>query len=607
MSEVGDRLARLPREKLELLLRELGARLGPVPDDEDPVAVIGIGCRFPGDANGHDGFLRVLQERVDGVTPIPEERREIYDAIVGDNVTAARLYAREGGFVRDIDRADFRFFDISAAEAALMDPQHRMLLEVAWEALENAGYPPNQLASTATGVFVGISSSDYAQLVVANGERSRIGVEFGLGNAASVAAGRLCYRLGLQGPALAVDTACSSSLVAVHLARRSVLAGECDLALAAGVQAILAPEMFLFLCDAGAIARDGRCRAFDASANGFARGEGCGVVVLRRLSAALAHADPILAVLLGSAVNQDGRSNGIRAPSGRAQERVVREALDGAGITPASVGYVEAHGTGTLLGDAVEATALGAVLSSDGTGTPCRIGSVKTNLGHLEAAAGIAGLIKAVLSVHQRTIFPSLHFVRPNPHVDWARARLQIATEMEPWPHDGRAIAGVSAFGWAGTNAFIVVEEPSPEVRAREWQRPGQTQQAYVIPLSARDPSVLRDVCARWATWLAGHPDVRLHDVAYTAGVRRAHLEVRAATVAHTIEELRDRFASGASDGVARQFALGRRPPRGKPKVAWLFPRSTDPSWIERQRVRAERLRAFGLVPDLLLGEAVRD
>jgi acyl transferase domain-containing protein len=606
MSELSDRLARLPREKIELLLRELHARAGPMPNEEDPVVVVGIGCRFPGDANGHDEFLRVLRERVDGITPIPEDRREIYAAIAGDKATADRFYAREGGFVRDIDRADFRFFDIPAAEAALMDPQHRMLLEVAWEALESAGCPPDRLVGSATGVFVGISSADYAQLVVASGGRSRIGVEFGLGNAASLSAGRLCYRLGLHGPALAVDTACSSSLVAVHLARRSLLAGECDLALAAGVQAMLAPEMFLFLCDAGAIARDGQCRTFDASANGFARGEGCGVVVLRRLSAALAHGDPILAVLRGSAVNQDGRSNGMRAPSGRAQERVVREALDEAGIAPASVGYVEAHGTATLLGDCVEATALGAVLSRDRIGAPCRVGSVKTNFGHLEAAAGIAGLIKAVLSVHERTIFPSLHFVRPNPHVDWTRGELQVATEMEPWPCDGPAIAAVNAFSWCGTNAFVVVEEPSPEARARERQRPGQAQQAYVIPLSARDPDALRDASARCATWLAGHPDVRLHDVAYTAGARRAHLEVRAATVARTIEELREQLASWASTGAAR-FATGQRPARGKPKLVWLFARRADSRWTERQRLRSDRLRAFGLVPDAVVGDGVHD
>ena len=364
-----------------------------------------------------------------------------------------------GAFLDGIDLFDPQLFNISSREAARIDPQQRLLLEVAWEALERAGQAPDRLGGSRTGVFVGISSSDYSRIQLTRPDL--VDAFAATGNALSIAANRISYTLDLRGPSLAIDTACSSSLMAVHAACRSLLAGECDMALAGGVNVLLSPELTMTFSHARMMAADGRCKTFDERADGYVRGEGCGVVVLKRLSDALAGRDKILAVIRGSATNQDGRSNGLTAPNGPAQESVIRAALQAADLRPSQVGYVETHGTGTSLGDPIEVNALGAVLSEGRDASdPVLLGSVKTNIGHLEAAAGIVGLAKAVLVLQRGEVPPHLHFSQPNPYIDWSNLPVAVPVKAQAWSSpDGVRRAGVSSFGFSGTNAHIVLEE----------------------------------------------------------------------------------------------------------------------------------------------------
>ena len=354
----------------------------------EPIAVIGMAGRFPG-ADTLEAFWALLREGHDAITEIPSDRWNVDAYYDPDPAAAGKAYVRRGGFVRDVSRFDARFFGISPREASSMDPQQRLLLEVAWEALEDAGVVPARIERGAGGVFVGISNADYAHLHTRAGDQARIDTYEGTGNAFSFASGRLSYVLGWHGPSVSVDTACSSSLVAVHLAGQSLRAGECDVALAGGVNLILSPDSFIRACKNGMLAPDGRCKTFDAAADGYARGEGCGVVVLKRLSAALAAGDRVLAVIRGSAVNQDGRTGGLTVPNGTAQQALIRRALASADVAPHEIAYVEAHGTGTALGDPIEVNALAAALGV-GRGPDRRLwlGSAKTNIGHLESAAG---------------------------------------------------------------------------------------------------------------------------------------------------------------------------------------------------------------------------
>ena len=424
----------------------------------EAIAIIGIGCRFPG-AQDARAFWNLLRNGVDAIREVPAQRFNLHDFYDPDPVALGKMVTRWGGFLEDVDQFDAHFFGISPREAARMDPQQRLLLEVAWEALEDAGQVREQLAGTPTGVFIGISNNDYGRIQF--NDLDRIDAYAGTGNALSIAANRISYVFDFRGPSIAIDTACSSSLVAVHQACNSLRSGESTLALAGGVNLILSPAITINFTKAGAMAPDGRCKAFDARANGYVRSEGAGVVVLKPLSRALADRDPIYAVIRGSAVNQDGRSNGLMAPNPQAQEAVLREAYLRAAVSPGDVQYVEAHGTGTLLGDPIEAKALGAVLALDRPPErPCLLGSVKTNLGHLEAAAGIAGLIKVALALQHREIPPSLHFEEPNPHIPFDQLPLRVNTTLCPWPAqpDTALLAGVSSFGFGGTNAHVVVQ-----------------------------------------------------------------------------------------------------------------------------------------------------
>src|SRR4051812_10486644 len=421
----------------------------------EPIAIVGAACRFPGGANSLQEYWSLLDEGRNVVVEIPASRWKS----VGHPDAPLGWFA---GIVDEIDGFDPRFFGISAREATTMDPQQRMVLEVAWEALEHAGIAPDSLNGTRTGVFLGITGHDYADLLHDLG--GVIDVYAATGNANNAAAGRLSFLLGLQGPSMAVDTACSSSLVAVHLACLAVRAGDCRTAIAGGGNALLAPDPFICFRNWGMMASDGRCKTFDASADGFVRGEGCGMIVVKRLSDAQSDGDRILAVIRGSAVNQDGRSSGLTVPNGPAQEAVIRQALAVGKVKPADVSYVEAHGTGTALGDPIEAHALATVLGEGrAADNPLVVASVKTNIGHLESAAGVAGLLKVVLSLQHERVPPHLNFSAMNPDIDWGDVPVEIPVSGREWKSGARRrIAGVSSFGFSGTNAHVVLEEAPP-------------------------------------------------------------------------------------------------------------------------------------------------
>ncbi len=532
-----------------------------LPRDE-PIAIVGIGCRFPG-ASGPEAFWELLWEGGDAVRELPPERRAL-EALwwgEGDEVLPHRL----GGFLDDIDRFDSDFFQISPREAVAIDPQQRQLLEVAWEAFEDAGIPPPQLEESRTGVFAGISAGEYAWLQVASG-RTLDGY-FGTGSALAIAANRVSYQFGLRGPSMAVDTACSSSLVAVHLACESLRRGECEMAVAAGANLILTPAVTLALHRAGALAPDGRCKSFDAAANGYVRSEGVGVVILEPLSRTQAAGRRIYAVVRGSAVNNDGRSNGLMAPSPKAQEALLQQAYASAGVSPASVNFVEAHGTGTPLGDPIEAQALAGVLCERRSGADCRVGSVKSQIGHLEAAAGIAGMIKVALSLHHRTLPKNLHFSKPSPHIDWTALGLRVQDRREPWPGAGPARAGVSSFGFGGTNAHAVLEQSPQRERVQTSSR--SAEHPSLFALSARDPGALAALATTCA--LRARSGVRLADLAWSAAVHRTHHDHRLAVVAHTEEDLAKALDAHAANAPREGLVVGARCRPTRPRIAFLF------------------------------------
>jgi 6-methylsalicylic acid synthase len=540
------------------------------PDDAaEPIAVVGLGCRFAGGADSPDAFWDLLIQGRDGIGPVPDGRWEPYQGLGADYAAAVRNATRFGGFVADIEKFDAEFFGLTPREAELMDPQQRILLEVAWEALEHAGIPPRGLAGSDAGVFVGIGSDDYGRRLLEN--LPHIEAWTGIGAAMCAAANRISYVLDLRGPSLAVDTACSASLVAVHLACQSLRAAESTVALAAGVNLIVSPGLTLTLDAAGATAPDGRSKSFDASADGYGRGEGCGVLVLKRLSDARRDGDRILSVIRGSAVNQDGRTNGIMAPSGPAQEHVLDRACRQARVAPSSIGYVEAHGTGTRLGDPLEAGALSAIYGAGREPEqPCLIGSVKSNIGHLEAGAGVAGMIKAVLALHRGEIPPTLHHTVGNPAVDWAASGLRVVTERTPWPgSDAPRRAGVSAFGYGGTVAHVVMEE-SPDGEAASPAEDDAADRLY--PLSAASTAALREQAGRMADWLSTDDGrVPVASVAHTLAMRRSHLDHRAAVVAAGRDDLATKLRRLADEEPAQEVVTGSVPAEPPTGLVWVF------------------------------------
>lgn len=534
----------------------------------EPIAIIGLGCRFPG-ASNPEGFWQLLRDGVDAITEVPANRWDANAFYDPNPDIPGKMNTRWGGFLEHVDRFDPQFFGISPREAARMDPQQRLLMEVAWEALEDAGLAPGKLAGTQTGVFIGISTGDYGQLLL--DDCRNIDVFDGTGNASSIAANRLSYILDLRGPSIALDTACSSSLVAIHIACQSLRSRESDLALAGGVNLILSPEVSVKLSQARMMAADGRCKPFDATADGYARGEGSGLVVLKRLSDAAAHGDRILALVRGSAVNQDGRSNGLTAPNGLAQQAVIRQALNNAAVSPAQLSYVEAHGTGTSLGDPIEFQALTAVLEQGRpTNNPsCALGSVKANIGHLEAAAGIAGLIKVVLALSREEMPPQINLKEINPHISLETSPFYVPTKRYPWPsNDERRYAGISSFGFGGTNAHVILEE-APPVRATTDVQVERL--PCVLALSARSESTLKDLARSFHDHLESHRAESLADICFTANTGRSHFANRLSVIADSPAFLRERLCDFIAGKESTGLLTGRVQHNKRPKVAFLF------------------------------------
>jgi acyl transferase domain-containing protein len=502
---------------------------------------VGIGCRLPGGVDSPADFWQLLIQGKDAITEVPPERWDLALHFDPDPQRPLHQHVRHGGFIEGIDQFDAAFFGISPREAVCMDPQQRLLLEVAWRALEDGGQTLEAIRGQPVGVFVGISTSDYRDLMWTSKEGFAIpdNEPFLLsGNTGSIAANRLSYFFDFKGPSFTVDTACSSSLVAVHLACESLWRGESIEALVCGVQALISPGIQSGFCKAGLLSPDGRCKSFDASADGYVRSEGAGAVLLKPLSEARANGDAIYALIHGTAINSDGRSNGMVAPNLRAQVACVRQAFQRAAIDPAATQYVEAHGTGTRQGDPVELRALGTVLGEGRPpGQPCRVGSVKSNLGHGETAAGITGLIKAALCVHHRQLPPSLHCHNPNPAIDFSGLQLKVQTCLEPFPQaDQPLVVGVSSFGFGGTNAHAVLGEATPaapEAAGAKAQQP-KPLPLQLLSLSARTDTALRQLAVSVAQWMRQPGCPSLVDVCATANQRRSQLPRRGAGAPET-------------------------------------------------------------------------
>ena len=539
----------------------------------DPIAIVGIGCRFPGGINSPQDFWQTLIEGRDATSEVPADRWDIEAFFSGDPEAAQSVYTRRGGFLGDVTGFDPQFFGISPREAAGMDPQQRLLLEVTWEAFEDAGIPPQQWAGRRAGVFVGLFTHDFENLTINPEEAAGFGPHNATGMSTTIAANRLSYAFDFTGPSMVIDTACSSSLVAVHLACRSLQNGESDIAVAGGVNLQLSPEMTMALCKASMLAPDGRCKSFDIRANGYARADGAGMVVLKTLSAALADGDPVYAVIHGSAANQDGRTTGITVPNGESQQKAMRAALSEAGVAPAEISYVEAHGTGTPVGDPIEVTALGTVLGEGSPDrAPCVIGSVKSNFGHTESAAGVASLIKVALMQRNRMIPPNLHFETPNPAIPFEALRVRVPTAAEPWSgnHEGRHWAGINSFGFGGTNAHLIVGE-APE-RDEEPLKPVNGA-ARLVVLSAKSDAALqvraRDLSARLQGESYDGED--LAAIASELSLGREHLGHRLSLVARNRDEAADLlegFASGLRQPV---IASGSAETGTKRNIAFVF------------------------------------
>nr|WP_079097398.1 phthiocerol type I polyketide synthase PpsB [Mycobacterium tuberculosis] len=514
----------------------------------EPVAVVGIGCRFPGDVDGPESFWDFLVAGRNAISTVPADRWDAEAFYHPDPLTPGRMTTKWGGFVPDVAGFDAEFFGITPREAAAMDPQQRMLLEVAWEALEHAGIPPDSLGGTRTAVMMGVYFNEYQSMLAASPQN--VDAYSGTGNAHSITVGRISYLLGLRGPAVAVDTACSSSLVAVHLACQSLRLRETDLALAGGVSITLRPETQIAISAWGLLSPQGRCAAFDAAADGFVRGEGAGVVVLKRLTDAVRDGDQVLAVVRGSAVNQDGRSNGVTAPNTAAQGDVIADALRSGDVAPDSVNYVEAHGTGTVLGDPIEFEALAATYGHGGDA--CALGAVKTNIGHLEAAAGIAGVIKATLAVQRATIPPNLHFSQWNPAIDAASTRFFVPTQNSPWPTaEGPRRAAVSSFGLGGTNAHVIIEQGSELAPVSEG---GEDTGVSTLVVTGKTAQRMAATAQVLADWMEGPgAEVAVADVAHTVNHHRA----RQATFGTVVARDRAQAIAGLRALAAGQHAPG--------------------------------------------------
>ncbi|MDE2851833.1 MAG: type I polyketide synthase [Acidobacteriota bacterium] len=587
------------------------------PPREEPVAIVGMACRFPG-SKDLAGYWRQLLAAENAVVEGPP------GSVIGrpgrqfPQFAASNEAIRFGAYVEDLDLFDAEFFRISPIEAQMLDPQQRMMLEVSWWALEDAAIDPGSLKGSRTGVYAGISIMDYRDMAISDPGTSEAaaGLYAATGNALNTAIGRVSFVLGLEGPSMAIDTACSSSLVAIHQAVAGLQRGEADLVLAGGVHAQFAGRPLELRANAGMLSPTGQCWTFDAAADGFVSGEGCGLIVLKRLSDAQTDGDRIWAVIPGSAVNQDGASQGLTVPSAPSQEKAMEAALARAGASPSDVDYLETHGTGTIVGDPIELNAAAAVYGRERDAEhPLLVGSVKTNIGHLGPAAGVAGLIKAVLAMRHGVIPRHLNFSNPNPNIDWDRLPVRVTDGMTDWPlHPDRPrLAGVNSFGWSGTNGHVLVqgydelEAPAGAARAsfpasvrlpvKARTVPGEeplgepgTRETRFLPLSARSPEALREVAGRYLSWLDEETDPDLSDLAWTAAVGRSHFAHRAGLVFSEAAQLRQQLedlAAGEGGGT----------PRAAQKVAFVFTGQAS-QWPGMGRALYEREPVFRSVLD---------
>ena len=584
MSTLTSRIEQLsPLQRAVFALQETQARLDKLEGERnEPIAIVGMACRFPGNAIDPSSYWRLLCEGVDAIGEVPRERWNVDAYYDPDPQSPGKMNCRRGGFLQDVDRFDNHFFGISEEEGKLLDPQQRMLLELTWEALEDAGVPPESLRGTRTGVFLGISVCEYSSLMSHNLEA--MGPLFSTGTAPSIAANRISFVYDFHGPSVAVDTACSSSLVALHLASQAIRNGECTTAIVAGTNLIVSPVGNIILTKSGMSSPDGRVRAFDRSANGYVRSEGAGVLVLKARSAAVATGDRPYAFIRGSAVSQTGRANGLSAPVGTTQEATLRAACSQAKIAPGRIAYVETQGTGTLLGDAIEAKALGAALS-DGrqSNQACPIGSVKTNLGHLEAASGIASVMKVALSLKHRQLPASLHFDSPNPMIPFEQLRLRVPISSEPFAEsDEPLVASVNGFGYGGSTVHVVLEAATSNAASTGQSRQMLGAQRRLLPISARTDGALHELAASYRDYFRSDEDTaEWSDICGTALHRRDHHDCRLAIVASSREEAAEQI-----DGFLRTLESGHSPTPSSAARSGRRP-------FGRQEVRAAVRRAI--------------
>ena len=536
----------------------------------EPIAILGMGCRFPGGVNTPDDLWQLVSEERDANSEFPADRGWNLEALLGSDPEApGATYVRGGSFVDNVGDFDAAFFGIGPREAQAMDPQQRLLLEVTWEALERSMIDPTSLRGSDTGVFVGVGAQEYGPRIYE--ETEGLAGYLTTGSTPSVVSGRVAYTLGLQGPAVTVDTSCSSSLVAVHLALRSLRYGECDLAVAGGATVVCSPSIYVGFARQRALSDDGRCKPFAAAADGFGVAEGAGVLVLATLSRARRLGYPVVALIRGSAVGQDGASNGLSAPSGPAQQRVMRQALADAGLAAGDVDVVEAHGTGTRIGDPIEVEALRATYgNAHSVARPLLVGSVKSNIGHAQQAAGVAGVIKIVESIRQGVVPATLHLDSPTPQVDWSSGTIEVVGRARRWPEqtDRPRRAGVSAFGISGTNAHVIVEQAPAEFAAVEPARTRPPVMPWV--LSAKSASALAEQAARLLRFAEQHPEVDTHDVAYSLVTTRASFDHRAVAVGAERAELLSGLAAIASRAPAPDVVSGKAAATGG--TVFVFP-----------------------------------
>ncbi len=565
----------------------------------DGIAIIGMGCRLPGDVDSPEAFWQLLCHGVDAIRDVPADRKSWQQYFNRDPTAAGKAHLRRAGFISAVDRFDASFFGIAPREAAAIDPQQRLLLEVAWESLEDAGLPPNHLRGSETGLFVGMSSDDFAANHARSAGVPSAGTYTTLGIARSLAAGRIAYFLDFHGPVIQLDTSCSSSLVAVQQACQSLSTGQCNLALAGGVNLNLSAATTAALCQLTVLAPDGRCKTFDAAADGYVRGEGCGMVVLKRQADALRDGDHILAVIRAATINHDGASETLTTPSAAAQQRLMRNALRQAGLDGASVSFIESHGTGTRIGDPIEMEAIEAVYGrATGRAHPLLVGAVKTNIGHLEAAAGIAGLLKVVLALQHGQIPPNLHFTNPNPEIPWSEISVRVPCELTAWPGGtGRPYAAVSALGISGTNAHLILEGvaraprekaddradavPGPDVAAKptaelnlpRTRAPAGQPPLHLLPLSTHAMPALRELAAKYARHLAAHPEQSLDEICFTAATGRNTFDFRVAVIGASREEMLAGLQAVATGDASPTTVVGGRRQDGRPAAgpAFLF------------------------------------